>query len=507
MDQRELKLVLKLQDDASRELKKISGDINAIGKQTDATTGSVLGFVKSIGLIAAAYKTVSTVFNSIKMGVQIAADLETAEVGLKTLLGSAEKASKTIARIKQEAIRTPFEIRGLSQATQLLTSVTKDGDESIDILLDVGEALVAMGKGQPELDRIIVNLQQVAAMGHAATIDIKQFAFAGIPIYEMLAETTGKTGDALEELITSGGVTFELLTDMFDKANDAGGQFFEAYKNNAGTYNQLNASMTESIGVFFATVAEKTGLMDLLKDSMTRVGSAFNSITQSINDGGFQGFFDTLDEKTGLVTMLADAWDRVVEVYNTNLKPALAELWAQLEPMKPFLDALVVVFGTMLVVAIGAVILVMGKMAEWFIKALTWGTEFSTFVSKVLTKTIDILGTAIFKVTEFIEKLIEKFKRAIDLAKDLGGGSVKFITSLLPGKASGGPVTGGSPYIVGEKGPELFVPGASGNIVPNHALAGGSGITINVYGDVSDAGIIDRVKDALAMDVKRAIRI
>jgi hypothetical protein len=50
--------------------------------------------------------------------------------------------------------------------------------------------------------------------------------------------------------------------------------------------------------------------------------------------------------------------------------------------------------------------------------------------------------------------------------------------SLLSFKAEGGPVSGGRPYIVGERGPELFMPGSSGSIIPNHALAGG-GVTIN----------------------------
>ncbi len=44
-------------------------------------------------------------------------------------------------------------------------------------------------------------------------------------------------------------------------------------------------------------------------------------------------------------------------------------------------------------------------------------------------------------------------------------------------KAAGGPVSGGSPYLVGEKGPELFVPSSGGNIVPNNAMGG---MTINV---------------------------
>jgi phage-related minor tail protein len=51
-------------------------------------------------------------------------------------------------------------------------------------------------------------------------------------------------------------------------------------------------------------------------------------------------------------------------------------------------------------------------------------------------------------------------------------------------RAMGGPVASGSPYVVGEKGPELFVPHASGTIVPNNKMAnsggGGTGsVTVN----------------------------
>jgi phage-related minor tail protein len=45
----------------------------------------------------------------------------------------------------------------------------------------------------------------------------------------------------------------------------------------------------------------------------------------------------------------------------------------------------------------------------------------------------------------------------------------------LPGRAAGGPVSGGQAYIVGEQGPELFVPRASGTIVPNGQLGSGMG--------------------------------
>ena len=55
--------------------------------------------------------------------------------------------------------------------------------------------------------------------------------------------------------------------------------------------------------------------------------------------------------------------------------------------------------------------------------------------------------------------------------------------STLPRRANGGPVMpNGGPYIVGERGPELFTPSSSGNITPNGGFGGGSTITVNVNG-------------------------
>jgi hypothetical protein len=81
----------------------------------------------------------------------------------------------------------------------------------------------------------------------------------------------------------------------------------------------------------------------------------------------------------------------------------------------------------------------------------------------------------------------------------LGGGIGKFAGSLLSGitgKATGGPVSGGTPYLVGEAGPELFVPGSSGSIVPNHAM-GGASITYNIDARGADAERIMSVMPGL----------
>lgn len=55
-------------------------------------------------------------------------------------------------------------------------------------------------------------------------------------------------------------------------------------------------------------------------------------------------------------------------------------------------------------------------------------------------------------------------------------------------KARGGSVSSGQPYIVGERGPELFMPGRSGTIIPNHNL-GGSAINVTVNVDASGSSV------------------
>jgi phage-related minor tail protein len=61
-------------------------------------------------------------------------------------------------------------------------------------------------------------------------------------------------------------------------------------------------------------------------------------------------------------------------------------------------------------------------------------------------------------------------------------------------RASGGPVAGGSPYVVGEKGPELFVPGRSGTVVPNDAMGGEVNSVVNI--NISDSGTSVDAKNA-----------
>jgi len=85
------------------------------------------------------------------------------------------------------------------------------------------------------------------------------------------------------------------------------------------------------------------------------------------------------------------------------------------------------------------------------------------------------------------------------------GGFLSFAKSLT-GKAIGGSVQSGQPYMVGERGPEMFVPNQGGSIVPNNKMGGG-GITVvnNVDARGSGADVDQKIKSAMTQTSQQTI--
>ena len=96
-------------------------------------------------------------------------------------------------------------------------------------------------------------------------------------------------------------------------------------------------------------------------------------------------------------------------------------------------------------------------------------------------------------VIKAIESAISIFGGTSSFKGFSGGGPVAFPSDLSTGvagfKANGGPVSAGSPYVVGEKGPELFVPGRSGTIVPNNQLGSGGATSVTVNVDAKGSNV------------------
>ncbi len=112
----------------------------------------------------------------------------------------------------------------------------------------------------------------------------------------------------------------------------------------------------------------------------------------------------------------------------------------------------------------------------------TIGQSISSSIVDALTAAVDetkSLADIATQTLRQIANILLQFGVQTVLSSLGGNDTTGFFTKLFPKKALGGAVGANQPYMVGEKGPELFVPGAQGNIVPNNAM-GGSNIVVNV---------------------------
>jgi phage-related protein len=114
------------------------------------------------------------------------------------------------------------------------------------------------------------------------------------------------------------------------------------------------------------------------------------------------------------------------------------------------------------------------------------------------------LWAVITGIVNAMKAFLDKAEEVIAVAGKVGS-VVGGILGHIPGRAAGGPVSKGQAYVVGESGPELFVPGMNGSIVPNTtspsratSTAGAiGGINVNIYGDVTGDEVVRKVREGL----------
>ena len=113
--------------------------------------------------------------------------------------------------------------------------------------------------------------------------------------------------------------------------------------------------------------------------------------------------------------------------------------------------------------------------------------EIKTLLATEMSSAIKGLITGTHNLNSALSSVLNKMADAMlnmGLFGNVGGSLTKgggLLGTIFGGLLhAGGPAKGGSSYIVGEKGPELFTPGVSGMVTPNSALGGSNNIVVNV---------------------------
>lgn len=179
----------------------------------------------------------------ISSGIEYNAQIEKYTTGFTNMLGSAEAANEAMKAIQEDAARTPFDVASLTEANQLLISAGENAGYSRKVIMALGDAVSATGGGNVELSRMAGNLQQIANVGKATAVDIKQFAYAGINIYQVLADYTGKSVQDVQNMT----VSYDLLSEALIAASEEGGRYYNAMDAQSQTMNGRVSTLKDNV--------------------------------------------------------------------------------------------------------------------------------------------------------------------------------------------------------------------------------------------------------------------
>lgn len=229
-------------------LKSANNGMDSFGKSASDTGNGLTAALTKSQLLASAISTLSTAALSgakqfVSMGIEYNAQIESYRVGLTNMLGDAEAANAAMQAIQEDAARTPFSVDSLTQANQLLISAGENAGYSRKVIMALGDAVSATGGGNTELSRMAANLQQIANVGKASAIDVKQFAYAGINVYQVLADYTGKSVQEVQKM----SISYDLLSEALIAASEEGGRYYNAMDTQSQTMNGRVSTLKDNV--------------------------------------------------------------------------------------------------------------------------------------------------------------------------------------------------------------------------------------------------------------------
>ena len=261
--------------------------------------GQILGNV----LTTLASKALDAAVGFVQTGIEYNAQIEKYTTGFTNMLGSAEAANEAMKAIQEDAARTPFDVASLTEANQLLISAGENAEYSRKVIMALGDAVSATGGGNAELSRMAANLQQIANVGKASAIDVKQFAYAGINVYQVLADYTGKTVQEVQNMT----ISYDLLSEALIAASEEGGRYYNAMDTQSQTMNGRVSTLKDN-------VSQLAGLMTGdLSNGIGMVISNLNDMTVAAQEAyKTDGWTGLIGEITGLSGVIDKAKSSLV---------------------------------------------------------------------------------------------------------------------------------------------------------------------------------------------------
>lgn len=230
-------------------LKAANNGMDGFASSTDKASGKSLANAITQGTVMAnvfsklGSAALSAAEGFISSGIEYNAQIEKYTTGFTNMLGSAEAAQQVMSQIQEDAAKTPFDVESLTKANQYLISAGENASYARSTIMALGDAVSATGGGNDELNRMSQNLQQIANTGKATTADIKQFAYAGIDVYGILADYTGKSTTEVQKMT----ISYDLLTQALQAASEEGGRYYNSMDTQSQTMNGRVSTLKDNV--------------------------------------------------------------------------------------------------------------------------------------------------------------------------------------------------------------------------------------------------------------------
>jgi len=267
-------IVIKAYDEFSSVFKKSTTNIEKLGKL--ATTAAL-----AMGA-AFAYSAVN------------AAKFEQTTIAFNTLLGSTAKATSFLKELTDFAAKTPFELVGVETSAKQLLAVGFEAEEVLPILKSVGDVASGLGMGQDGLQRLIINLGQVRNQAKLTGRELRDFSVNGVPLLDELARSLGKTTQEIQEMVSAGKISSEMVIDAFDSMSSEGGKFANLMEKEMGSAIGKISNLKDAIEIASRSFGEimlpaVKKVAEVIADMVTKFNELPEASRKAISTGALVG--------------------------------------------------------------------------------------------------------------------------------------------------------------------------------------------------------------------------
>lgn len=264
-----------------------SGDLRkelaATKRQLKSSFGGY-GMELSSGIVAGTAAASAALAGLGVYAVRAAGNFQNVQTAMTNMLGSAEKANAFLADLQNFAANTPFDFNGLAQASQKLLAFGFQAEQILPTMRAIGDAAAALGAGQEGIDRITLSLGQMAAKGRVQADEMLQLTEAGIPAWQMLADTIGTSIPQAMDMVSKGQITAQQGLEALINGMEAqfGGLMDQQSTQILGSWANLMDGLEQSavaVGLRISDALELPGLFSSL-------GEQFQQFARDVNSSG-----------------------------------------------------------------------------------------------------------------------------------------------------------------------------------------------------------------------------